>query len=170
MADSPYGSKDAQVFFPKNRVKDKVGQGGIATDLLQKAREAVTAMEQDYSSIVEEQLADIWEIFFETQDGTLDRQQGIQRILNAAFNLKGEAQSYGYPVIGRIGNSLYRYTSANPTAESSMMLKIIKLHLEAAIRWPKKSPKTWSWRSKNTARLSGPTVNRKTDGSPHPGR
>ena len=118
MADSPYGSKDAQVFFPKNRVKDKVGQGGIATDLLQKAREAVTAMEQDYSSIVEEQLADIWEIFFETQDGTLDRQQGIQRILNAAFNLKGEAQSYGYPVIGRIGNSLYRYTSANPTAES----------------------------------------------------
>jgi hypothetical protein len=34
-------------------------------------------------------------------------------------------------VIGRIGNSLYRYTSANPTAESSMMLKIIKLHLEA---------------------------------------
>jgi hypothetical protein len=88
MADSPYGSKDAQVFFPKNRVKDKVGQGGIATDLLQKAREAVTAMEQDYSSIVEEQLADIWEIFFETQDGTLDRQQGIQRILNAAFNLK----------------------------------------------------------------------------------
>lgn len=118
----------AQIFYPKNKVKNKVGSGGLPTELLSKADEAVVALKEDYCAIVEEQLENIWKIFHGVQDGTVKLEDGIADIMQAAFNFKGEARSFGYPMIGQLGGSLYRFTDANPSVAN---LDIIKLHLEA---------------------------------------
>ncbi len=125
---APTLSAAAQIFYPKNKIKDKVGKGGLPSEMLSKADDAVVALKEDYCTIVEDQLVTIWESFNGVQDGTLNQDEGIADIMQAAFNFKGEAGTFGYPMIGQLGGSLYRYTNVNPTAAN---MTIIKLHLEA---------------------------------------
>jgi hypothetical protein len=121
-------SATVQIFYPKNKIKDKVGKGGLPANMLTRADDAVVALKEDYCTIVEDQLVHIWEIFNGVQNATVNQDEGIGDIMQAAFNFKGEAGTFGYPMIGQLGSSLYRYTNVNPTAAD---LAIIKLHLEA---------------------------------------
>ncbi|MBM3602383.1 MAG: hypothetical protein FJX22_01185 [Alphaproteobacteria bacterium] len=125
---SPKLSANSKIFYPKNKVKDKVGSGGLTPELITESEEAVVALQEDYGAIVEEQLKHIWKIYEAVEAGQLDREGGIADIMQAAFNFKGEATSFGYPMIGQMGASLYRYTTDNPHADK---LIIIKLHLDA---------------------------------------
>jgi hypothetical protein len=63
--------------------------------MLSKADDAVVALKEDYCTIVEDQLVTIWESFNGVQDGTLNQDEGIADIMQAAFDFKGEAGAFG---------------------------------------------------------------------------
>ena len=110
-----------------NTLKEKVGGVGISADLLRDAEVAVAGLQDDY----ETRLGQAIDQF----DASFDAMRGAgafdpKRLFALAHELRGEAGSYGYPLISRAADVLCKLLEKRTTLAPSDV-DIVEAHLRA---------------------------------------
>ncbi|HEY1708213.1 MAG TPA: hypothetical protein VGG10_08095 [Rhizomicrobium sp.] len=122
--------KPIEIFMPPNMLKAKVGGsfGGIDASMLRRAETAMEEMKTEFTNWLG---ADVDKLV-EARDGfaALCDKPTQDALLRASHDLKGGAQTYDYPLIGRIAGSLCRLMegAANPQA---IPLVLVDAHVNA---------------------------------------
>ena len=129
---SPAGSvPDAthwhEVIDVPNTLKHKVGGAGISADLLRDAEVAVAGMQDDYEIRLAREI-DQFDADFEAMRsaGAFDP----NRLFTLAHELRGEAGSYGYPLISRAADVLCKLLEKR-TALAPADVDIVEAHTRA---------------------------------------
>jgi len=104
------------------------GPGGFDPAAIAQAEAAVAALAADYRNWVRADLAQLQEAWEKASAGTEGRRTHLDAMFTTAHNIKGQAGTFGYPLVGRIAGSLCAYLRR---AESAADLNILAAHVEA---------------------------------------
>lgn len=110
-----------------NTIKEKVGSGGFDPIAMRRAEIAVEEMAVDYDARLQQEVAAFDEAFRAMRRaGEFDK----RRLFAYAHALRGEAGSFGYPLVSAIGNTLARFIDGRPRLEEADC-EILESHLNA---------------------------------------
>jgi hypothetical protein len=110
-----------------NTLKEKVGAGGFDPIAVRRADIAVEELADDYESRLQAEVAAFDEAFRAMRrEGALEP----KRLFAFAHALRGEAGTYGYPLVSAIGNTLARFLDARPALAPSDF-EIVESHVNA---------------------------------------
>ena len=123
----PKSSAPFELIELPNTLKEKVGGGGFDPVALRSADFAVEELADDYEPRLLAEIAAFDEAFRAMRrDGALD----ARRLFAFAHSLRGEAGTYGYPLVSAIGNTLARFLDAR-AALAPADLEIVESHVNA---------------------------------------
>jgi hypothetical protein len=126
---------------PKN-LKDLVMAGGFKkegvadepmkfdTAMLESAEAEITAMESDYSDWVAESIAKLNKGYQALQTQPENHYKIYKVMSRIAVDLKGQGETFGYPLVTELGKSMHDYTKMNVKPEQSY-LELLKSHIDA---------------------------------------
>jgi chemotaxis protein histidine kinase CheA len=121
-----------EIFMPPNILKAKVGSiaGGIDMAAIRRAETAVEELKSNFNDWLEEDVTRLGAC----RDRFAARPSPAvcEDIFRAAHDLKGQAETFGYPMIARIAGSLTRLIDGEPTV-AHIPLGLVDAHV-AAIR------------------------------------
>lgn len=110
-----------------NKLKEKVGSGGFDPVALRRAEIAVDELAVDYEKRLQEEVGAFDEAFRAMRrTGVYD----LRSLYAYAHRLRGEAGTYGYPLITAIGNTLARYLDSCETLDA-VGCEIVESHISA---------------------------------------
>jgi HPt (histidine-containing phosphotransfer) domain-containing protein len=123
--------KPIELFTPPNTLKAKMGGALPAIDqkAIARAEAALAGLQDQFGNWIQEELARLTEAWtdFDRKGDTAETRAELHR---RSHDLKGLAPTYGYPLIGRICNSLSKLTG-----EEADHLKppksLLKAHVDA---------------------------------------
>ncbi len=124
---TPDASHWHEVIEIPNTLKDKVGGAGISADLLRDAEVAVAGLQDDYETRLQQEI-DHFSADFEAMRGA--GAFDPKRLFALAHELRGEAGSYGYPLISRAADVLCKLLEKR-TALAPTDVDIVEAHLRA---------------------------------------
>jgi len=121
-----------EIFMPPNMLKAKVGSafGGIDMAAIKRAEGAVDVLKAEFT----EWLADDVNRLAQVRDRYAKSHDAGARgeLFRAAHDLKGQADTFGFPMIGRVASSLTKLIDATE-AGAEVPLELIDAHV-AAVR------------------------------------
>jgi len=100
--DSP-GSEKVKIIAPQNTLKMKAGATSIdRTAMLENAKKALTGLQDEFGGWMEDEVDNLTTAFkaWNENDGA------DTTLYRSCHDIKGQAATLGYPVVGRIANSL----------------------------------------------------------------
>lgn len=110
-----------------NLLKEKVGSGGFDPIAMRRAEVAVDELAVDYEARLQAEVADFDEAYRAMRrTGAFD----MARLFACAHALRGEAGTYGYPLVSAIGNTLARYLDGRDGLDATGC-EIVESHLNA---------------------------------------
>jgi chemotaxis protein histidine kinase CheA len=119
-----------EIFMPPNMLKAKVGSavGGIDIAAIKRAEAAMAVLQGEFVDWLAVDVARL----AETRDAYANVQSEAVRdaLFRAAHDLKGQADTFGFPMIGRVASSLTKLIDAKGAA---VQLGLIDAHV-AAVR------------------------------------
>jgi len=119
-----------EVFMPPNMIKAKVGGGlgGPDTAAMKRAEEAMTALHSEFADWI----ADDVQVLTAARADYAKTQDAAARngLLRAAHDIKGQAATFDYPLIGRVAGSLSRLIDELPDA-TPIPLQLVDAHVDA---------------------------------------
>lgn len=103
--------RNAEVIFPPNALKAKVGSGGIDEKLIIKAQKVIEDSKVDFMPIGQRYLVSLEEGARTTRDnrGRIDDEGLIATMLYPAMQLKANGGMFGYPLITSVAARLIRF-------------------------------------------------------------
>lgn len=110
-----------------NALKEKVAGAGMNTDLLRHAENAVVGLHDEYEQRLEDEIGQ-FEADFDAMRKSGDLEP--KRLFALAHELRGEAGSYGYPLISRSADALCKLLEKR-TALSPADVGIVDAHVRA---------------------------------------
>ena len=123
--------KPIEIFTPPNALKAKIGGPLPALDqrAIQKAEAALAKLSDQFGDWIKEELERLLEAWaeYEKLGSTPQTKSELHR---RAHDLKGLAPTYGYPLVGRICNSLCKLTSDEAIGVNPP-IAILKAHVDA---------------------------------------
>ena len=110
-----------------NTLKDKVGAGGFDPIALRRADVVIEEMGEQYELRLQAEVAALDETY-----RTMRRSNAIDvdSLFAAAHKLRGEAGTFGYPLVSAIGNTLARYLDQRPRLDAAAC-EIVGSHVNA---------------------------------------
>ncbi len=101
----------AEILFPPNTLKAKVGSGGIDEKLILKAQKVIEETKIDFLPIGQRYLAALQEGMRTTQSsrGRVDDESLIATMLYPAMQLKANGGMFGYPLVTAVAARLIRF-------------------------------------------------------------
>ena len=122
---------NSQIVNPPNPLRDKVSGGGpISEEMLQRAALAVESLAEQFDDLLESEIARLHALF---ERAAADPSQGMEfakQIFEIAHDLRGQAGTFDYPLITRVGTSLCRFADELGCCRERE-LEVIRLHIEA---------------------------------------
>jgi chemotaxis protein histidine kinase CheA len=119
-----------EVFMPPNMIKAKVGGGLGGPDMaaVKRAEEAMTALQSEFADWI----ADDVQVLTAARAGYAKTQDVPSRygLLRAAHDMKGQAATFDYPLIGRVAGSLSRLIDELPQG-TPIPLQLVDAHVDA---------------------------------------
>ncbi len=117
-----------ELFMPPNMLKAKVGGTGLGLDMaaIKRAEQAMDGLKTEFADWIAEgvrNLIDARDAFVARPDGKT--QDSLFRV---AFDLKGQALTFGYPLAARVATSLIRLLEDGKPAAA---IQLIGAHVEA---------------------------------------
>jgi len=121
-----------QIINPPNRLRERVtGSGPISEEMLARAEAAVQSLSDQFGELLASQIAELGRLHAEGAAAPVEKQLDIaKRIFEIAHDLRGQAGTFDYPLITRIGASLCRFTE-NLTDCDARCYEVIRVHIEA---------------------------------------
>jgi hypothetical protein len=121
-----------QIINPPNRLRERVtGNGPISEEMLARAEAAVESLSGQFGELLASEIAKLGRLYAEGVAAEPDRQIALAKtIFEVAHDLRGQAGTFNYPLITRIGSSLCRFTE-NLTECDARCYEVIRVHIEA---------------------------------------
>ncbi len=124
-------------FKLSNRLRDKLGayklKGVVEFDpaLIEAAQARIQALVGDYSSWVEQYIAEMSEAHGDLESGDGPSAKHLAKINSIAHELRGQGGIFDYPLTTDLGKSLYRATEDTSAVVTQNKLKLIGAHIDA---------------------------------------
>lgn len=122
--------KNEEVKFvtPPNKIRKKVGYGGLPEETFSKADMIFEEMANDYPSIVRNDLKTIAETASHLSKTGILTEQERTAIQNAAIHLKSSGSMFHYPIITEMANNLLNFIERVPEIKKEVIEIIIAYH------------------------------------------
>jgi len=120
-----------QIVNPPNSLREKVsGSGPISEAMLKKAEQAVASLAAQFDALLESEIGKLTELTATAVKEPGRRMDIVKLIFEIAHDLRGQAGTFNYPLITRVGSSLCHFAEGlEKCAERE--LEVIRLHIEA---------------------------------------
>lgn len=127
VAAAPRQDASFELIELPNTLKEKVGSGGFDPIALRRADVAIEEMGGEYEVRLQAEVAALDEAFRAMRRaGAFD----LEHLFAAAHRLRGEAGTFGYPLVSAIGNTLARYLDPRPKLDAAGA-EIVESHVNA---------------------------------------
>lgn len=123
-------SKAQIIQAPHNLKKAKVGTGPVKLDpkVIERAEQAIKAMEKDYAVWVQEDLASLEEAFRRACAAPADQSAEMRTMFRIALDMKGQGASFGYQLITQIGDTLAAFLE-NRSSLAGLDCEVVAAHI-----------------------------------------
>lgn len=101
--------RKAEFIKPPNRLKNKVGNGGLENAILEKAQALLENNTVDFQPLAEMHLDVLTEAIDNYRNGRVKGEDAIEAIILPAMQLKAKGSMFGYPLITSIGDNLVNF-------------------------------------------------------------
>ena len=101
--------RNAELLIPPNRLKAKIGSGGIDENVLVKAQELLESNTVDFKPIALMLVDVLHETISDAKAGTVTGEKAIEAMLFPAMHLKAQGGMFHYPLISEIANILVNF-------------------------------------------------------------
>jgi hypothetical protein len=123
-----------QIINPPNLLRERVtGSGPISAEMLARAEAAVESLSAQFSELLASEIGQLGSLHAESVGASTARRLEIAKaIFEITHDLRGQAGTFDYPLITRIGSSLCRFTE-NLTDCDERCFEVIRVHIEAMV-------------------------------------
>lgn len=124
MLDAFEGQKKvrkAELISLPNKLKEKVGSGGIDETVLIKAQELLENNTIDFKPIAQMLMDVLNEAISDAKAGTLKGESAIAALLYPAMQLKAQGSMFHYPLISEISNILVNFLETVDDTDKDVM-------------------------------------------------
>ena len=111
-----------------------MGDAGSAESveaMLARADKAVEIMSVEFTDWIEDDINRLQDAHDALTSEPDDPRSVMERVYNIAHDMRGQAGSYGFPLITRVGSSLCRYIEGRDWASAANDLQIVSAHIGA---------------------------------------
>jgi hypothetical protein len=121
-----------QIINPPNLLRERVSGGGpISPEMLARAEAAVESLSAQFGVLLSSEIEKLGDLYAAGSAASADRRLAIAKeIFEVVHDLRGQAGTFDYPLITRVGTSLCRFTE-NLTACDERCYEVIRVHIEA---------------------------------------
>jgi chemotaxis protein histidine kinase CheA len=121
-------AKPIEIFMPPNVLKAKVGSGGIDPSMVRRAEQVMEDLKEEFGQWVIKDVDNLARAHeaFAAHRNALTR----DAFFRAAHDLRGQAQTFEFPLAARIANSLANLTDGQGDGTSLPMV-LIEAHVDA---------------------------------------
>lgn len=120
-----------QIVSPPNRLRQKVsGTGPISPEMLARAKEAVSNLAPAFAELMAKDVEKIASLYEEGLADPTRRMEIAKAIFDVAHDLRGQAGTFDYPLVTRVGSSLCRFIEKLEGCEA-VHFEVIAVHVDA---------------------------------------
>ena len=120
-----------QIVSPPNRLRQKVsGTGPISPEMLARAKEAVSNLAPAFAELMAKDVEKIARLYEEGLADPARRMEIAKAIFDVAHDLRGQAGTFDYPLVTRVGSSLCRFIEKLEGCED-VHFEVIAVHVDA---------------------------------------
>lgn len=101
--------RNAELISPPNRLKEKVGSGGIDETVLMKAQELLERNTINFEPIANMLLDLLVEAIADAKSGTTKGEEAIEAMIYPAMQMKAQGSMFHYPLISDISHILVNF-------------------------------------------------------------
>jgi hypothetical protein len=121
----------AQIVHPPNLLKSKVsGSGPISQEMLNRAETALDGLAAQFDALMDGEIKKLGELHHLGVREEARRADLAKHIFEIAHDLRGQAGTFDYPLITRVGSSLCHFTDGLTYCDEQA-LTVIRLHIDA---------------------------------------
>ena len=113
--------RKAEIVVPPNRLKAKVGSGGLDDAILNKAQELLENNTIDFKPIAHMLVDVLHEAIADAKSGATRGEDAIRAMLYPAMQLKAQGAMFHYPLISQIGEILVNFLETVPDVDKDVM-------------------------------------------------
>ena len=124
------GKSAHELIHLPNRLKQKVGEGGIDPRRLAEAETAVQELGANYLDWANEDLATLHGKLGALMSGETPQAEALEAVFSVAHDMRAQGGTFGYPLVTRIGRSLCRFIEALESAGKAD-LELVAAHVDA---------------------------------------
>jgi hypothetical protein len=99
----------------------------LSPEALARAEKALAGLSQRYLDWAAGDATRLCACVQEMQDGTTALAAGLPHLFTIAHDMKGQAATFGYPLVSELGNRLCRLIEAEPAPDPSALPQISRL-------------------------------------------
>jgi hypothetical protein len=113
--------RHAELLVPPNRIKEKIGSGGLDETVLVKAQELLENNTIDFKPVARLQVDILSEAIADAKSGVSAGEEAINAMLYPAMQLKAQGTMFHYPLISEIAQILVNFLETVPAADKDVM-------------------------------------------------
>jgi hypothetical protein len=113
--------RHAELLTPPNRLKQKIGSGGLDETVLGKAQELLESNSVDFRPVAYMLVDVLHEAIANAKSGAATGEDAINAMLYPAMQLKSQGAMFHYPLISEISNILVNFLETVPDVDRDVM-------------------------------------------------
>lgn len=127
--------RTAEFIVPPNILKEKVGDGGIAHELIEKAENYIKNNEQDFQPIAENYFQILDEASQKAKDGDIQGAEAFEAILYPLSQLKAQGAMFKQPIVSDLAAMLINFLEVIDDLDHQVIsiIMVHKMTLQAVI-------------------------------------
>lgn len=120
-----------QIVNPPDRLRQKVSGGGpISPEMLARAKEAVASLAPQFAALLAKDVEKVCDLYAEGLADPPRRFEIAKAIFDVTHDLRGQAGTFDYPLVTRVGSSLCRFIESLTVCDDACF-EVIGVHVDA---------------------------------------
>jgi hypothetical protein len=112
------------------RSKVKVKAGADPSELIAQANESVKKLSGEFETIFAESVTALTSAMTEVRQTGMTREQGLIRMRRLLHDLRGQAGTFGYPLVSQVGDSACKFIDLSE-ASGETEVSVLSMHIDA---------------------------------------
>lgn len=127
--------RKAELISPPNRLKEKVGSGGIDENVLNKAQALLENNTVDFKPIASMLMELLAEAVTDAKNGNIKGETAIEAMIYPAMQLKAQGTMFHYPLVTEISNILVNFLETVTTVDKDVLDLVVahKMSINAVL-------------------------------------
>ena len=112
------------------RSKVKVKAGADPSELIAQANESVGKLAAEFETIFAESVTALASAMSEVRQTGMTREQGLIRMRRLLHDLRGQAGTFGYPLVSQVGDSACKFIDLSESTTETEV-GVLSMHIDA---------------------------------------